>query len=231
MKNDSTIDLQEVAKFKKLADTWWNKEGELKTLHDINPCRINYILQHADLVKKTVLDVGCGGGILTESMSGAGAQVIGLDADESIIRVAQNHAQEEGLEIEYVCQPIETYQHQGFDVITCMEMLEHVQEPQVVIHHCVRLLKPGGYLFLSTINRTMQAYMQAIVGAEYILGILPKQTHDYHKFIKPSELATILRKEEIELKDLSGLAYNPFTRVASLSSKVEVNYLVCATKG
>ncbi|MDI9818407.1 MULTISPECIES: bifunctional 2-polyprenyl-6-hydroxyphenol methylase/3-demethylubiquinol 3-O-methyltransferase UbiG [unclassified Legionella] len=230
MKTKSTVDLQEVAKFAQHAAHWWDKDGPLKTLHDINPTRLEFITSTCDLTDKTVLDVGCGGGILCEAMAMRGAKVIGLDAEEDALKAAAAHALKNQLPIEYVCSPVENYNGQSFDIITCMELLEHVPEPQIVISHCARLLKPGGYLFLSTINRTFKAYATAIMAAEYILGLLPRQTHDFKKFIKPSELAAMIRATGLEISTIAGMAYNPLTRTAKLQSSVAVNYLLSCSK-
>lgn len=222
----STIDSQEVDKFDQHAKYWWDLRGPLKTLHDINDTRLEFIVQYCGLDKTSILDVGCGGGVLTEGMAKLGAEVTGIDAASEAIEVAKEHAAKNKLSIQYECLPIEDYEHEGFDVITCMEMLEHVQNPEVVLNHCKRLLKPGGFLFLSTISRTVKAYASAIVAAEYLLKILPKQTHDYSKFLKPSELMRMTRSLDFELIDLKGLNYNPITRKASLSDDVSVNYLL-----
>lgn len=226
IKIDSTIDTQEVNKFAQLAQYWWEKEGPLKTLHDINSTRLEFVSQHVHLADKTVLDVGCGGGILCEAMARAGAQVTGIDAEGDAIQVAMQHAKEHNLVIDYVCSPIEDYEGSSFDIITCMEMLEHVTNPELVIRHCRRLLKPGGILFLSTISRTLKAYAGAVIVAEYVLNLLPKQTHDYDKFIKPSELVAMARSCDFSLLDLKGMYYNPFSRKAALSTDVSVNYLL-----
>jgi 2-polyprenyl-6-hydroxyphenyl methylase / 3-demethylubiquinone-9 3-methyltransferase len=230
MTNKTTIDPQEIAKFAKMADSWWNTNGPLKTLHDINPARLEFISQHLNLVDKKILDVGCGGGILCEAMACREAQVTGIDAEIESINAAIAHAKTEQRSIEYICSPIETYESISFDAITCMEMLEHVQEPQSVINHCARLLKPGGFLFLSTINRTLKAYLSAVIAAEYILGLLPKQTHDYSKFITPAELAAMARRAGLEVVSLRGLAYNPLTRTATLQDSVSVNFLMSCFK-
>ncbi|KTD36133.1 3-demethylubiquinone-9 3-methyltransferase [Legionella nautarum] len=228
--NKSTVDPQEVAKFAQHASHWWNKEGPLKTLHDINPARLEFIKNHLKLEQKTVLDVGCGGGILCEGMAAEKAQVTGLDVEMDALEAAKAHANLSKLSINYVCSPVEDYEANAFDVLTCMEMLEHVNNPQLVINHCARLLKPGGYLFLSTINRTLKAYATAIVAAEYVLGILPRQTHDFAKFIKPSELAAMIREAGLEFKDIAGIAYNPLSRTARLKESVDVNYLLACFK-
>ena len=223
MTTKSTIDSMEVAKFAQHATQWWNTDGPLKTLHDINPARIYFPGQH-------ILDVGCGGGILCEAMAERGAIVTGLDVEIDAISCAREHALHRELSIDYVCQPIESFDANPFDSITCMEMLEHVKEPELVIRHCARLLKEGGYLFLSTLNRTLKAYATAIVGAEYILGLLPRQTHDFDKFIKPSELATMIRSSGLEMVGMTGLDYNPITRTALLHDSVDINYLLVCRK-
>ena len=222
----STIDEQEVKKFSKHSLHWWDNEGPLRTLHDINETRLDFINQQIDLSKRRVLDVGCGGGILCEAMSKQGAEVTGIDAEAEAIDVATQHARENNLSIEYLCTPIESFERNCFDVVTCMEMLEHVQNPELVIQHCKRLLKPDGFLFLSTINRTVKSYLSVVVAAEYVLHILPKQTHDYAKFIKPSELTAMTRSMGFHLVDLKGLDYNPITRNAVMSPDVKVNYLM-----
>ncbi len=230
MNTKSTIDSVEIAKFAQHASQWWDTEGPLKTLHDINPARLAYIQQYISLADQRILDVGCGGGILSEAMAASGAIVTGLDVEVDAIECARAHAEQSQLNIDYVCQPIETFEAKLFDSITCMEMLEHVQEPQWVIQYCARLLKEGGYLFLSTLNRTPMAYATAIVGAEYILGLLPRQTHDFNKFIKPSELAHMVRESGLEVVGMTGLAYNPLTREAVLQNSVAVNYLLLCRK-
>ncbi|MFA5959751.1 MAG: bifunctional 2-polyprenyl-6-hydroxyphenol methylase/3-demethylubiquinol 3-O-methyltransferase UbiG [Tatlockia sp.] len=230
MRTKSTVDINEINKFATLSKQWWNKNGALKTLHDINPVRLQFIEDAIHLPQKTVLDVGCGGGILSEALAKKGAIVTGLDAEEEAIAVARKHAEKKQLALHYVATPIEDFTAQAFDVVVCMEMLEHVVNPQTVITHCARLLKPGGLLFLSTINRTLKAYAGAIVAAEYVLGLLPRQTHDFAKFIKPSELLSMARQEGFALKTMQGLGYNPFTRKAALQSSVDINYLVCCVK-
>lgn len=226
MNNNTTIDSREVEKFAKLSSDWWDKDGALKTLHDINPARLAFINQYLDISALRVLDVGCGGGILSESMATKGATVTGIDAEPEAINTATAHAKEQELAIDYICTPIEDYDESSFDVVTCMELLEHVLVPQTVINHCARLLKPGGYLFVSTINRTLKAYVAAIVAAEYVFGLLPKQTHDYNKFLKPSELAGMARRAGLEMVGLRGLAYNPLNRMSDLQNSVSVNYLM-----
>ncbi|MDX1836923.1 bifunctional 2-polyprenyl-6-hydroxyphenol methylase/3-demethylubiquinol 3-O-methyltransferase UbiG [Legionella taurinensis] len=225
-----TVDQQEIAKFANLAEQWWDKDGPLKTLHDINPARLAFIEQYTSLNGLRVLDVGCGGGILSEAMARLGAQVTGLDAEEDSIAAARRHAEQSQLTVRYVSSVIEAYDDDLFDVITCMEMLEHVKHPEEVIRHCARLLKPGGSLFLSTINRTLKAYAAAIVAAEYLLGLLPRQTHDYDKFIKPSELAAMARHAGLEIRGLKGIDYHPFARRSGLKDSVDVNYLLSCFK-
>ena len=230
MNKKTTIDTAEVAKFAQQATQWWNKEGPLKTLHDINPARLAFINKFTALKGLSVLDVGCGGGILSEAMASEGATVTGLDVEPEAIKTAAAHAKDSQLNIQYVCELIEDFEATTFDCVICMEMLEHVAEPQWVIQHCARLLKPGGYLFLSTINRTLQAYATVIIGAEYVLGLLPKQTHDYDKFIKPSELAAMVRAEGLDVIGLSGMSYNPYTNAAALQESIQANYLMACRK-
>lgn len=226
IKSKSTIDNQEVDKFAQHAKYWWDLNGPLKTLHDINDTRLKFISRYCTLDNASILDVGCGGGVLSEGMAKLGGRVSGIDAADEAIEIAKEHAIKNGLSIRYDCLPIEDYEHEGFDIITCMEMLEHVQNPDVVLAHCKRLLKPGGFLFLSTISRTIKAYATAIVAAEYLLKILPKQTHEYSKFLKPSELLHMTRTLDLEFLDLKGLNYNPITRTSSLTDDVSVNYLL-----
>ncbi len=223
---ESTINPQEISKFAQHATLWWDTEGPLKTLHDINATRLDFIKQHVQLTDLSVLDVGCGGGILCEAMASSGAKVTGIDAEPEAISVAQEHAKNNHLKINYLCTSVEAYKDQRFDVITCMEMLEHVENPELVFEHCRRLLKPQGILFVSTISRTIKAYATAIIAAEYVLNLLPRQTHDYKKFIKPSELLAMARPWNFNLIDLKGMDYNPFLRSASLGSDIRVNYLM-----
>jgi 2-polyprenyl-6-hydroxyphenyl methylase/3-demethylubiquinone-9 3-methyltransferase len=230
MTKNTTVDAVEVAKFAQHATQWWDTEGPLKTLHDINPARLAFIQKFVELPNRSVLDVGCGGGVLSEGLARNGAIVTGLDVEPDAIAAAIAHAKQHKLKIEYVCELIEDYEASSFDFITCMEMLEHVSDPALVIEHCARLLKPGGYLFLSTINRTAKAYASVIVAAEYILRILPRQTHDFDKFLKVSELASIVRSSGLEMVGMSGIAYNPFTRMASLQDSIDVNYLMACRK-
>lgn len=222
----TTVDAEEVAKFARYSAEWWDPKGAFRTLHDINACRLDYIEQTACLQDQRILDIGCGGGILCEGMAKRGGLVTGLDVEPDAIAVAHAHANTEQLQIAYVCQPLETFQAEPFPIITCLEMLEHVAEPQMILNEAARLLAPGGYLFLSTINRNTIAYAKVVLAAEYVLGLLPKQTHDYKRFIKPSELAAMVRHAGLEVLDLKGLAYSPFSRSAALVSSLTDNYLL-----
>lgn len=225
------IDQAEIEKFEKLARTWWDLESEFKPLHEINPLRLDYISQRTPLAGKEVLDIGCGGGILTESLARSGAITTGIDMGEAPLQVARLHQHESGLDIDYRQVTAEALAQQcpgKFDVITCLEMLEHVPDPASVISACRQLLKPNGHLFLSTINRNPKAYLFAILGGEYLLKLLPAGTHDYQKFIKPSELAKAIRAENLCLKDITGMTYNPLTKVYRLGPDTDVNYLLHA---
>lgn len=226
MVKHASVDQVEVNKFANLANEWWDKDGSLKTLHDINPIRLEYIQNTQPLTGLRVLDVGCGGGILAEEMAVCSAKVSAIDVEENAIAVAIQHAKKSNLDIDYQCTAVEDYQADKFAVITCLEMLEHVQDPELIIANAKRLLSAGGYLFLSTINRTFKAYLQVIVAAEYVLNLLPRQTHDFTKFIKPSELCTLLREYNFEIMDISGMCYNPLNRKASLCDSIETNYLL-----
>lgn len=225
MASIDNIDQNELNKFKNLASSWWDPEGKLKSLHDINPIRLNFIKNHSELDGTHLLDVGCGGGILTEACAKQGAKCTGIDANKSLIDVAKLHALESELEIDYQCSTIENYQQQKFNTIVCMELLEHVPRPVELIEHLANLLVPGGKLFLSTINRSPIAYMKAIVAAEHILKLLPKGTHEYEKFIKPSELRSWCEQAGLELKSMQGMNYNPITRKYFLTHNTLVNYL------
>lgn len=227
------IDYDEIDKFEQLASRWWDTNSEFKPLHEINPLRLNYIDKIAGLEGKTVLDVGCGGGILSESMAARGATVTGIDMGEAPLSVARLHLLESGQEVDYRRILVETLadeQPGSYDIVTCMEMLEHVPDPSSVIQSCARLTKPGGNLFFSTLNRNPKSYVFAIIGAEYLLRLLPKGTHDYNKFIRPSELDRWLRTAELHTADIIGLSYNPLTATYKLTSDVDVNYMVSCTK-
>lgn len=232
------VDDAEVAKFEALASRWWDKESEFKPLHEINPLRLNYIDELSGLAGKKVLDVGCGGGILSESMAKRGAQVTGIDMGGKPIKIAKLHALEANIDINYrkvsaeaLADEIGSDTEQQFDVITCLEMLEHVPDPASIIQACTRMLKPGGQLFLSTLNRNPKAYMLAIIGAEYVLNMLPRGTHDYAKFIRPAELSRWARAAGLEVKGSTGLVYNPLTKRYKLVERdLDVNYLMHTVK-
>lgn len=222
------IDPREVAKFEELASRWWDPRSEFKPLHDINPLRLHYINSRASVAGKRVVDVGCGGGILAESMALCGAAVIGIDAGAAPLAVARLHLLESGAEVDYrqiTAEQLADQQPGTFDIVTCMEMLEHVPDPGSVVAACARLAKPGGQVFFSTLNRTPKAYLLAIIGAEYLLNMLPKGTHDYSKFIRPSELANWARPTGLTLHDLTGMTYNPLARTYALGNDIDVNYL------
>jgi 2-polyprenyl-6-hydroxyphenyl methylase/3-demethylubiquinone-9 3-methyltransferase len=228
------IDQQELAKFSALAARWWDLKGEFKTLHDINPLRLEYVTEQVGgLSGKVVLDVGCGGGILSESMARHGAQVTGIDMGESVLTVAKLHLYESGLNIDYQHTTVEQLAQAypaHFDVVTCMEMLEHVPNPLSVVMACYQLAKPSGQVFFSTLNRNLKSYLFAIIGAEYVLKLLPKGTHDYAKLIRPVELAQWLRTAGLILRSMVGIRYNPLTQHYSLSRDVSVNYIVHAQR-
>lgn len=228
------IDQQELAKFSALAARWWDPKGEFKPLHDINPLRLDYVDQQAGgLAGKVVLDVGCGGGILSESMARHGAQVTGIDMGESVLRVAKLHLYESGLNIDYQYTTVEQLAQAypaHFDVVTCMEMLEHVPNPLSVVMACYQLVKPSGQVFFSTINRNLKSYLFAIIGAEYLLKLLPKGTHDYAKLIRPAELAQWIRIANLTLRSMVGISYNPLTQHYSLSQDISVNYIIHAQR-
>jgi 2-polyprenyl-6-hydroxyphenyl methylase/3-demethylubiquinone-9 3-methyltransferase len=228
------VDHAEIHKFEQLAARWWDPGSEFKPLHQINPLRLDYIERHSGgLTGKQVLDVGCGGGILSEGMAARGASVTGIDLGEAPLQVARLHLLESGLEVNYERIPVERLAEerpQAFDLVTCMEMLEHVPDPESVVQACARLLKPGGKAFFSTINRNPKSYLFAIVGAEYVLGLLPKGTHDFAKFIRPGELDTWIRRSNLFARDIIGLVYNPLTGTYRLDRDVDVNYLVCCDR-
>lgn len=227
------VDPQEIAKFEVLADKWWDPDSEFRPLHDINPLRLNYIDKHASLPGKRVLDVGCGGGLLSEGMARRGAQVTGIDMGEAPLAVARLHAAQQNIEVEYLKTPVEELAQQRarhYDLVTCLEMLEHVPDPAAVVAACAQLAKPGGQLVFSTINRNPKAFLFAIVGAEYVLNLLPRGTHEYTRFIRPSELAGWCRAAGLAVNETVGMTYNPVTKIYQLNTNVSVNYLLCATK-
>jgi 2-polyprenyl-6-hydroxyphenyl methylase / 3-demethylubiquinone-9 3-methyltransferase len=222
-------DPAELEKFSNLAHRWWDPAGEFKPLHDINPLRLDWIAQHAPLQGARVLDVGCGGGILAEAMARRGAKVTGIDLSEKALRVAQLHLLESKLDIRYEMSAVEDVAGE-FELVTCMELLEHVPDPAAMVAACARLVRPGGQVFFSTINRNPKSYLFAVVGAEYVLGLLPKGTHDYQRFIKPSELSRWSRAAGLRVDELIGMTYNPLTRVYRLGADCDVNYLLRATR-
>ena len=227
------VDELELNKFSNLAHKWWDKTSEFKPLHDINPLRLNYIDRAVTLKGKTVLDVGCGGGILSESMAERGAKVTGIDLGEKALKVAQLHSLESGVAVDYQLISVEKLAEQqpaSFDVVTCLEMLEHVPDPASVVAACAKLVKPGGQVFFSTINRNPKAYLFAVIGAEYVLNMLPRGTHDYTKFIKPSELASWMRLADLSLNHQIGMSYNPITQHYWLGDDVSVNYMMHTVK-
>jgi len=229
----TNADPAELAKFSELAHRWWDPQGEFRPLHEINPLRLGWIDRLCALRGKAVVDVGCGGGILAEAMARLGARVTGIDLAAKPLKVAQLHLLEVGLEVEYLLTAAEDLAAQRtgqYDVVTCMELLEHVPDPSSTIAACARLVKPGGRLVFSTINRNPKAYLFAVIGAEYVLKLLPKGTHDYERFVKPSELARWCRDAGLRTLAMKGMAYNPITKVYSLGEDCDVNYLVCCGK-
>jgi 2-polyprenyl-6-hydroxyphenyl methylase/3-demethylubiquinone-9 3-methyltransferase len=229
----ANADPAELEKFSKLAHRWWDPEGEFRPLHDINPLRLDWIAQHAQLEGSRVLDVGCGGGILAEAMARRGAKVTGIDLSENALRVAQLHLHESRVAVQYEKASVEDYaaSHAGkFDLVTCMELLEHVPQPAPMVTACARLVRPGGQVFFSTINRNPKSYLFAVIGAEYVLRLLPKGTHDYLRFIKPSELSRWSRAAGLRADELVGMTYNPVTRRYRLGRDCDVNYLLRTTR-
>jgi 2-polyprenyl-6-hydroxyphenyl methylase/3-demethylubiquinone-9 3-methyltransferase len=223
----------ELDRFDALAQRWWDPDGPQRALHALNPVRLDYVAQRVRLHGAVVLDVGCGGGLLSEAMAKAGAHVTGIDLAPTLLKVARLHGLESGVSVTYRQIAVEALAAEmpaAFDAVTCMEMLEHVPDPAAVVQACAALLKPGGRLFLSTLNRTLAAFALAIVGAEYVARLLPKGTHQYRDFIRPSELARLLRDADLVLEDISGVMYRPWDNTARLTRRTDVNYLACARK-
>jgi 2-polyprenyl-6-hydroxyphenyl methylase/3-demethylubiquinone-9 3-methyltransferase len=229
----ANVSPEEIARFEKLAARWWDPDGESRPLHDLNPVRAAYVGGRANLRGAKVVDVGCGGGLLSEALARAGANVTAIDLGAKLIEIAKLHLFESNLQVDYRVQSSDALaevEPASFDVVCCMEMIEHVPDPLVLIRDLAAMLKPGGQLFLSTLNRTPAAFGAAIVGAEYLMRLLPRGTHHYAQFLKPSEVAGMLRRFDLEMEDIRGLAYNPLTRNASLSSNTAVNYVLAARK-
>jgi 2-polyprenyl-6-hydroxyphenyl methylase/3-demethylubiquinone-9 3-methyltransferase len=223
----------ELQKFSDLAHRWWDPTSEFRPLHEINPLRLEWINSHAPLSGKAVLDIGCGGGILAESMAKKGGRVTGIDLSEKALKVADLHSLESGVQVRYEmisAEDLAVREPAGYDVVTCMEMLEHVPDPTSIVQACATLVKPGGHVFFSTLNRNPKSYLFAVIGAEYILNLLPKGTHDYAKFITPAELARYARQAGLAVSALKGMTYNPFTKIYSLNQNTDVNYLVACTR-
>jgi 2-polyprenyl-6-hydroxyphenyl methylase / 3-demethylubiquinone-9 3-methyltransferase len=226
-------DPAEVQKFSALAHRWWDPASEFRPLHEINPLRLNWINSYQPLAGKTVLDIGCGGGILSESMAKRGAKVKGIDLSEKALKVAELHSLESGVAVDYeliAAEDLAAREPGTYDVVTCMEMLEHVPDPNAIVQACAALVKPGGHLFFSTLNRNPKSYLFAVIGAEYVLRLLPKGTHDYAKFITPAELAHWTRTAGLVIDSLKGMSYNPFTKAYSLNQDTSVNYLMACTR-
>ncbi|TMS59899.1 bifunctional 2-polyprenyl-6-hydroxyphenol methylase/3-demethylubiquinol 3-O-methyltransferase UbiG [Imbroritus primus] len=229
----ANADPREIDKFSELAHRWWDPASEFKPLHDLNPLRLGWIDGIAHLSDKTVLDVGCGGGILSESMARRGARVKGIDLSRKALQVADLHSLESGITVDYeeiAVEALAAREPAAFDVVTCMEMLEHVPEPASVVNACAQLVRPGGYVFFSTLNRTPKAYLLAVLGAEYILRMLPRGTHDYEKFIPPAQLAHAIRHAGLEIVEIRGMTYNPLTQIYKLSRDTDVNYMVACRR-
>ena len=229
--NQPNVDSGEIAKFNALAERWWDPNSEFRPLHDINPLRLNYIDERLGLPGKKVIDIGCGGGLLSEGMARRGATVTGIDLGEAPLAVARLHAEKSRVEVEYLqvlAEEIAEQRAGEYDAVTCLEMLEHVPDPASVISACATMLKPGGHLFVSTINRNPKSFLFAIVGAEYMLRLLPKGTHEWRKFIRPSEMSDHLRHAGLDIRDLTGMTYNPITKAYRLGRDVDVNYMMHA---
>jgi len=233
MNTTSNVDAAEIAKFSALAHKWWDPDSEFRPLHDINPPRVKFIESHAGIAGKRIVDVGCGGGILSEALAARGAEVTGIDLAEKSLKVARLHLLESGRKVDYQHKAVEALaaeQPASFDVVTCMEMLEHVPSPVQVIESCAALTRPGGWVFFSTLNRNPKSYLLAVLGAEYVLNLLPRGTHDYARFLKPSELTRMTRAAGLDTVEVAGLNYNPFNREVRLDRDASVNYLLACRK-
>lgn len=227
------FDQKEVDKFNNLAHEWWDLDGKFKTLHHINPTRLDFIQKHTDLNQKHIIDVGCGGGILAEGMASKNAIVTAIDLAPQSIEIAKLHLHESNLQVNYECVNIEdfvSHNSEKFDLLTCMEMLEHVPNPDFIVANCAQLLKPSGIAFFSTMNRNLKSYALGVIAAEYVLRLVPKGTHEYKKFIKPSELNKFLRNHGLEVIDISGIKYNPFNNQATLNKDIDINYIIACKK-
>jgi len=234
MTTTTNIDESELAKFDALAERWWDPDGPLKTLHRINPLRLDYIARRAELGGSRVLDVGCGAGLLSEAMAERGADVLGIDLAPSSLDAARRHARDAGVKLTYACVAAERVaadEPAGFDVVTCLELLEHVPDPEAVVSACARAARPGGSVFFATINRNLKSFLLAVVGAEHILRMVPRGTHEYRRLIRPAELAAWCRRADLPLQDISGLHFNPLTQSYTLGGNADVNYLVHTIRG
>jgi 2-polyprenyl-6-hydroxyphenyl methylase/3-demethylubiquinone-9 3-methyltransferase len=229
----TNADPHELQKFSDLAHRWWDPNAEFKPLHELNPVRLGWIDAHAHLPAKRVLDIGCGGGILSESMAGLGAQVKGIDLSSQALGVADLHSLESGVGVDYeeiAAEALAAREPASYDVVTCMEMLEHVPDPGSIVKACATLVKPGGWVFFSTLNRNVKSYLFAVIGAEYIAQMLPKGTHDYARFIRPSELASFVREADLHAVEFKGIGYRPFTKHFALTNDTSVNYMLACRR-
>lgn len=229
----NNVDKNEIEKFDKMAEQWWNPKGPMKPLHQLNPLRLDFIKQNTSVSNKRIVDIGCGGGILSEALARDGGLVTGIDQSEDALGAAMQHAKTHQVNLDYLAITAEEFSQQKaeqFDVVTCLEMLEHVPEPASVIQACAQLLKPGGKVFFSTLNRNLKSFMMAIVGAEYVLKLLPRGTHEYAKFLKPSEINQFAENTGLKLVELTGIHYNPIMQSFKLKSNVDVNYICCYEK-